>query len=229
MNDAVDNDAMAAEYVLGTLDGLERAQAQVLLSTDEALAAKVRLWERRLGELHLMVEPVEPEAQIWERIKSKLPEIAPSPPTAEDKDAAPAAAAEAVGPIAAAESAVAAVRAAASPPPAPAAPPAPVLPTPTPTPLVPAAALPPAPAAALARALERADESLVIRRRLRRWRAFAMLLLLLLLAAGGLVAVWRYAPERVPPGLRAGELLRLVGVTVAPGRRPAPPESQFDE
>jgi hypothetical protein len=80
--------------------------------------------------------------------------------------------------------------------------------------------------------VERADDSRVLRRRLRRWRALAALLFLLVLAAGGLVAAWKYAPERVPPALQAAELLRAVGITVAPSgpvRRPAPPESQFDE
>ncbi len=72
-------DGLAAEYVLGTLDGNERAQAQQLLAGDDAFATKVLLWERRLGELHLMVEPVEPGAEIWQRIKAKLPEPPPIP------------------------------------------------------------------------------------------------------------------------------------------------------
>ena len=67
-------DALAAEYVLGTLDFEERMQARTLLDADEAFAAKVELWEHRFGELHLMVEPVEPEAAIWARIKAKVPE-----------------------------------------------------------------------------------------------------------------------------------------------------------
>ncbi|MBV8108722.1 MAG: anti-sigma factor, partial [Hyphomicrobiales bacterium] len=67
-------DAFAGEYVLGTLDFEERMQARTLLDADEAFAAKVELWERRFGELHLMVEPVEPEAAIWARIKAKVPE-----------------------------------------------------------------------------------------------------------------------------------------------------------
>ena len=33
-------------------------------AVDPAFAAKVRLWERRLGELHLMVEPVEPDGHL---------------------------------------------------------------------------------------------------------------------------------------------------------------------
>src|ERR1700756_3272130 len=67
-------EALAAEYVLGTLDFEERMQARTLLDADEAFAAKVELWEHRFGELHLMVEPVEPEAAIWARIKAKAPE-----------------------------------------------------------------------------------------------------------------------------------------------------------
>ena len=73
------SDALAAEYVLGTLEFDERSQAQTLLGTDENFAAKVRVWERRLGELHVMVEPVEPDGRIWERIKVKIPQTQPSP------------------------------------------------------------------------------------------------------------------------------------------------------
>jgi hypothetical protein len=68
-------DALAAEYVLGTLDVEERTQARSLLEADEAFAAKVRLWERRFGDLHLMVEPVEPDSAIWARIRAKMSEV----------------------------------------------------------------------------------------------------------------------------------------------------------
>ena len=70
-----DKDALAAEYVLGTLDFEERAAAQSLRAQDAEFAGKVTVWERRLGELHLMVEPVEPELEIWQRIRTKLPEV----------------------------------------------------------------------------------------------------------------------------------------------------------
>ncbi len=80
MSDSSQTDALAAEYVLGTLDGEEIAQAQVLIGTDPEFAAKVKRWERRLGELHLMVEPVEPDPRIWERVKSKMPTVRPIPP-----------------------------------------------------------------------------------------------------------------------------------------------------
>jgi hypothetical protein len=87
MSDPAQTDALAAEYVLGTLDFDERTQAQALLVIDPEFVAKVRLWERRLGELHLMVEPVEPDGKIWERIKAKMP---PPPPPPEVKPAEPA-------------------------------------------------------------------------------------------------------------------------------------------
>jgi hypothetical protein len=75
---AGDWDTLAAEYVLGTLDADERSAAKSLLAEDEGFAGKVKVWERRLGELHLMVEPVEPEPDIWQRIKTKLP-VQPEP------------------------------------------------------------------------------------------------------------------------------------------------------
>ena len=36
------------------------------------LAEIVRVWERRLGELNVMVEAVEPPAEVWDRIKSGI-------------------------------------------------------------------------------------------------------------------------------------------------------------
>jgi hypothetical protein len=75
-----DLSALAAEYVIGTLDPDERARANALLDLDEGFRALVRAWERRLGELHLMVEPVEPDGQIWNRIRDRLGVRAPAPP-----------------------------------------------------------------------------------------------------------------------------------------------------
>jgi anti-sigma-K factor RskA len=73
-------DALAAEYVLGTLAGDERANAEGLIANDLAFAELVRQWERRLGELNVMVEAVEPSPQVWDRIKSGLGQPAPSSP-----------------------------------------------------------------------------------------------------------------------------------------------------
>lgn len=65
-----DLDALAAEYVLGTLASDERTHAEALIAVDSGFAEIVRQWERRLGELNVMVEAVEPPARIWDGIKS---------------------------------------------------------------------------------------------------------------------------------------------------------------
>jgi anti-sigma-K factor RskA len=67
-----DRDALAAEYVLGTLSADERDQAEALLAIDPGFAEIVRLWERRLGELNVMVEAVEPPSDVWEKIRGGI-------------------------------------------------------------------------------------------------------------------------------------------------------------
>ena len=326
-------DALAAEYVLGTLDFEERMQARTLLDADEAFAAKVKLWERRFGELHLMVEPVEPDAAIWARIKAKVPEarqkmqppapevsppaLAPTtsePPSLDAIEAAisqaattltseansaratePAPApmpegnqmpASEATPVPASEAtpapaseATPAPASEATPAPASEATPAPALEvtaapvseasaptseaTPAPAPeatLLPiseVAAAPrpdatpaqtpavepvsPAPVVPPAAALEAPSEAPIpviapataaVHRRMKRWRAFAILMTLVVAAVAALLAAWTFAPERVPPMLQPVELMRQIGVplpSAAAPRRPAPPESQFDE
>ena len=77
MSDVDHTNALAAEYVLGTLDSEEREQARAMLDADTAFAGKVVQWERRLGELHLMVEPVEPDAQIGRASNPRCPKPSP--------------------------------------------------------------------------------------------------------------------------------------------------------
>ena len=67
-----DQDALAAEYVLGTLSIEERGHAEALLLIDTAFVELVRQWERRLGELNVMVESVEPPADLWDKIKPDI-------------------------------------------------------------------------------------------------------------------------------------------------------------
>src|ERR1700747_1615659 len=67
-----DQDALAAEYGLGTLSAADREKAEALLSLDAGFAATVRLGEHRLGELNVMVEDVEPPPDLWERIKTGI-------------------------------------------------------------------------------------------------------------------------------------------------------------
>jgi len=67
-----DHIALAAEYVLGTLDLAEREEAQRLIAANADFADMVRRWEARLGELHQLVAPVEPPATSWEAIKARI-------------------------------------------------------------------------------------------------------------------------------------------------------------
>src|SRR5215470_10146256 len=281
MSDPGQTDALAAEYVLGTLDADERTQAQALLEIDQEFVAKVAAWERRLGELHLMVEPVEPDAKIWARIKARMPQPPPrveaklpEAPTIPETPAPPAPAEPGPPPDMAATTPPEAARAESprlapvdtpalsptppaslNPPSSPEAPsispslsplsppmpglaasavPSPTSPSPAP-PLPRAAAAPPMPPPIPSPRipLEELDDTATrhVRRRLQRWRAFASLLVLVVIASAGLVAAWKFVPDRVPPALHPVELMRLVGVTIdaRPVRRPAPPESQFDE
>jgi anti-sigma-K factor RskA len=69
-----DNRGLAAEYALGTLNGDERAQAEALLLFDPEFAAEVQHWERRLGELNVLVAPVEPPPAVWDKIATRLAE-----------------------------------------------------------------------------------------------------------------------------------------------------------
>ena len=294
-------DALAGEYVLGTLDFEERMQARTLLDADAAFAAKVELWEHRFGELHLMVEPVEPEAAIWARIKAKVPEarqkmqppapevpppaLAPTtsePPSldaieatiseaattltseansARAAESAPAPTSEGnqmpaseATPVPASEVTSAPASEATSAPAsettlAPVSEPVPISDvaaalTPQATPpqtaavehVSPAPVVPPAAAALEAPSEARipviAPATAAVHRRMRRWRAFAILMTLVVAAVAALLAAWTVAPDRVPPMLQPVELMRQIGVSLpsaAAPRRPAPPESQFDE
>jgi anti-sigma-K factor RskA len=75
---ALSEGMLAAEYVLGTLDAAEREDAQARIASDFSFAALVHYWERRLGELHALTGDTEPPAAVWDAIKAKLRDVAPS-------------------------------------------------------------------------------------------------------------------------------------------------------
>lgn len=68
MSDAADRDVLAAEYVLGVLEGDDAREAARLLRDDPAFAAAVRAWEGRLTPLADTVAPVTPPPDLWDRI-----------------------------------------------------------------------------------------------------------------------------------------------------------------
>lgn len=65
-------EAMAGEYVLGTLSAAERLEAQTLLSQNTEFAASVDLWSRRLAPLLLAARAVTPPAQLRQRILASV-------------------------------------------------------------------------------------------------------------------------------------------------------------
>src|SRR5689334_8847448 len=71
MIESPDKEVLAAEYVLGTLGLAERVQVQQMIASDPVFAGIVRDWERRLGELNVLVTPVEPPPAILEWIKAR--------------------------------------------------------------------------------------------------------------------------------------------------------------
>jgi anti-sigma-K factor RskA len=65
-------DALAAEYVAGTLRGRARVRFESLLPSHPALQRAVRDWQDRLIPLTTSVPEVAPPAQVWRGIESKL-------------------------------------------------------------------------------------------------------------------------------------------------------------
>ena len=74
-----DKEVLAAEYVLGTLGLAERVQVQQMIASDPTFAALVHDWERRLGELNVLVTPVEPPPAILDWIKARSGAMTPTP------------------------------------------------------------------------------------------------------------------------------------------------------
>lgn len=81
-------DELAAEYVLGTLSATRRRMVEQRLPTDAALQAAVQRWQEQLLPLAALAEPVEPSAELWQRIDRSVAHavaprrtaIAPAPP-----------------------------------------------------------------------------------------------------------------------------------------------------
>lgn len=73
-------DALAAEYVAGTLRGPARRRFEALLPGHPALQQAVRAWQARLMPLTAVVEPVAPPPRVWQAVQRRLwPEAVPEP------------------------------------------------------------------------------------------------------------------------------------------------------
>lgn len=69
---AAAREALAAEYVVGTLRGRARARLEQHLAADAALRRQVECWEDRLQPLAQRVAPVEPSAATWVSLAHRL-------------------------------------------------------------------------------------------------------------------------------------------------------------
>jgi anti-sigma-K factor RskA len=250
-----DQELLAAEYVLGTLDPEERARARALCAMDSGFAALVAAWERRLGELHVLVAPIEPPPEIRDRIgeaiaaaafsgeaRAAAGELAASPEEAGRPAVEAPGFPEETRPLPIEPSAVAEqTRAPAVEPP--------VLPE---TPRAPDVELPPEPpnrefaptpvvdvprreenrAAVSGREVGSDREVLRLRRRVRRWRKIAAVLLLLVAAGVGIGYVREVRPEYLqylPPDLRPADLRPKAAAAEVTGtiEIPSPKPAQF--
>lgn len=64
--------ALAAEYVLGTLRGQARRRYQRLMMESQLISETTWLWEQYLNGLGESVPPVSPSSEVWESIQSRL-------------------------------------------------------------------------------------------------------------------------------------------------------------
>jgi anti-sigma-K factor RskA len=67
-----DLDALASEYVLGTLGPAQRRDVQNRLAVDADMRAAVDAWEGRLLALTELADPQTPSPQLWGRIERSL-------------------------------------------------------------------------------------------------------------------------------------------------------------
>ena len=187
-----DQETLAAEYVLGTLSAEEREHAEALRSFDPGFEAAVRQWERRLGELNVMVEAVEPPPLVWDKIKSEVTVPAPTGETDARRDLdhpSPAAAgltsglitmeAVAAAPIPLGEIAGAA-----------------------PAFAVPSVSPPPSSPSPEPRTIERSADLIYLADRVKRWRAMTAAFGALAALLALYIALWQAAPNLIPPQLR---------------------------
>ncbi len=70
-------DALAADYVTGTLRGAARRRFEGLLPAHPALRRAVQAWQARLLPLTVSIEPVTPSPAVWKRIEARIAESSP--------------------------------------------------------------------------------------------------------------------------------------------------------
>ena len=83
-SDPEGRDALAGEYVLGTLDARTAAAVTVAMRTDRELRSAVAAWEARLSPLTRLATPEAPPPDLWSRIDARIASAMPQrkPPVA---------------------------------------------------------------------------------------------------------------------------------------------------
>jgi anti-sigma-K factor RskA len=77
-------DALAAEYVLGTLGGRARRRFERWRSREWHVERRVQAWEERLSGLALRLPPMRPSPHVWTQIEKRISRTVPGgvPPAA---------------------------------------------------------------------------------------------------------------------------------------------------
>ncbi len=70
--DAAGREAMAGEYVLGTLDARSAARVAIAIDSDPDWRAAVAAWEERLAPLAALARPEAPPPNVWDRIETRI-------------------------------------------------------------------------------------------------------------------------------------------------------------
>jgi anti-sigma-K factor RskA len=65
-------DALASEYVLGTLRGAARRRFERWQRDEWHVASRVRTWEARLIPLAMGLPPIAPSPELWQRIEARI-------------------------------------------------------------------------------------------------------------------------------------------------------------
>jgi anti-sigma-K factor RskA len=65
-------DALAAEYVLGTLSGRARRRFERWRSKEWHVERRVQAWEERLSGLALRLSPMRPSPHVWSQIEKRI-------------------------------------------------------------------------------------------------------------------------------------------------------------
>ena len=73
-----DRDALAGEYVLGLVEGVDRTTLEQRIEREPALAASVESWRGHLAAIDATARPIPPSPGLWPRIEAEIAAILPA-------------------------------------------------------------------------------------------------------------------------------------------------------